>query len=88
MTKTIIALVITTIATMSLAGMYFDKKDSALITTTYGYTNVSIKWTEGNADHTKHYVHYTNSKGAKCANVFYVNAEGVKAQPWEICEDQ
>lgn len=84
--KYLIAFLAITISTIALAGMYFEKKDAQLITSTYGYTNVEIKWSEGtNHNYTKHYTHYTNNKGEKCANVFYISAEGAKAQPWEIC---
>ncbi len=84
--KYFIAFLAISIATFSMASVYFEKKDVEMISKTYGYTNVEIKWSEGtNHNYTKHYTHYTNNNGEKCANVFHISAEGAKAQPWEIC---
>ncbi len=83
--KYLIAFLAITISTIALAGMYFEKKDAQLISSTYNYTNVEIKWSEGTNTHTKYYAHYVNAQGKKCANVFYIGTDGAKAQPWENC---
>lgn len=84
--KYLIAFLAISISTIALAGVYFEKKDVEMISKTYNYTNVEIKWSEGtNQNHSKHYAHYTNNKGEKCANVFYISSAGAKAQPWENC---
>lgn len=82
--KLFIAFMATMLTTITLAGFYFDRKDVAAIKATYGYTEVSLKWSEPGKGYTKHYVHYMNG-GVKCANVIYMTAQGPKAQPWEVC---